>query len=189
MTPLELCQTYLALKTHFTQKSFNFFNHTKVPLKADSFQKRPDKFRFESWAKHNDPVLLIVSNYIQTGKFPWIGDLDERHYVEWQKKIQSLTYFIKNDLTKLEQPFIINLKVEKNEHPPLVRLTLSGEINFETFCVIVDITQTFDYLDKKLHDDIVWKKLRMVYTKYYPFIKHRIDRKKIVEIFNEVCDI
>jgi hypothetical protein len=189
MTPYELCCKYLGLKKHFTEDKYDFFLKGGVPIKLATFQKRPDKMHFEKVAKHRDPIGLIVANFIQTGKFPWIGDMEDRHYLEWQKNLQSLTYNLTNDLTRLDKPFIINLKVKENTHPPIMKAMLSGSISIETFCIVVELTDTLSYFDKKFPDDLMWRKLRFIYTKYLPFIRLRYDRSKVLEIFKDLVEI
>jgi hypothetical protein len=85
-------------------------------------------------------------------------------------------------LTELEEPFIINFKIKDHEHPPLLKLALGGKITIETFCILLEVTNTFDYFQKKLENDIIWKKFRVFYTKYMPFIRHHYDKKTIVEL-------
>lgn len=189
MSPFELCKTYIGLKNHFTTKTYNYFLRGPVPIKIETYKKRPDTLHFEKWAHHPDPIGLIIANYIETGKFPWIGHLDENHFRAWKKRIESFSYYLKKDLTKFEDPFIINLKVVDGQLPPFIRMTFRGEISIETACWLLEETDTISYFDKKIGKDPNWKRLSEIHRKYFPYLKHRYDRQAALEVFKSMFEI
>ena len=73
MTPYEAYILYIGVKTHFTQKRFNWkTNRPKASF--EKFEKRPDKLFFHRLAKVNDPVAFLTSNFIKNPS-AWVGDL------------------------------------------------------------------------------------------------------------------
>ena len=110
MTPFEAYKLYLALRMHFTQPKFDYFKYNgKVNADINSFNTRRDKFQFAKLAKHRDPQSLIVSNYL-TATPKWVGDFltdeSEQHFTDWQRRKESLSYIVSQDLKKLEDDFI-----------------------------------------------------------------------------------
>ena len=108
MNAFEAYQKFLAIKSHFTQKNYDFVKYNgKVRANPHSFEKRSDKFQFEKLAKkfkNKDKELtpFIVANFTRRN-ISWIGDLttdeeSDRVYEEWKKVQQSLTYTFKEDM-------------------------------------------------------------------------------------------
>ncbi len=110
VTPYETYQTYLSMKSHFTNPKYDFFKYGgKSRATVSSFNKRKDKYWFEKTSrKYSDQEILdfLLSNFI-TANNPqnlWIGEIinsGERNYSEWMKRQQSLTYLFKEQLQEL----------------------------------------------------------------------------------------
>jgi hypothetical protein len=185
MTPYEVYKEYLALRNHFNNASYDYFKYLKKSsAKADSFNKRKDKFFFEKVAKHKDPHNFILANFVHNPK-SWIRDMAysedaERIYQEWLKRKESLTYVVKNDLEKLQFPFDSNFIIKNNQHSYVLSLYLGGRINIETICVLSNIVDCIPYWDKQMKDDFVWQQTRTLIKKYTPFIRY--DSAKMKEI-------
>lgn len=186
MSPFETYKEYIALKNHFTKSSYDYFKYNgKSRLKVSSFESRKDKVFFQKLAKHKDIKGFLISNLLENPK-TWIKDLAysesaENTYQAWVKKQQSLTYTIKNDISKLEENFNDNfLIVNNNSHPTILRLYLGNEISFETLCILLKITKSKKYWDEKLEYDPVYQEIKLKIEKYTPFI--RFDETKIKNI-------
>ena len=186
MTPFEAFQSDIAIKRHFTSEKYDVVKYNwKVRLTSDSFNKRKDKFLFEKLARHEEPRNFLLANFIANEK-NWAhnvvyNEASQKIYDDWRKKIQSLTYTIQNDLSKLDEDFDKNFKVIDNQHPKLLKLYLGKDITFETLVVLVDLVGCLSMWDKKLADDPVWQNMSLKLRKYVPFIHYDKDKiRKIV---------
>lgn len=193
MTPYEVFQDYVALKQHFTSKSYDFFKyHGKTRAATpDNYNHRKDKIFFMKLAKHKDPRNFLVANFVESDK--WIGDLAynesaQENYVNWQKRTQSLTYIFSNEIKQLPEPLNHNFVVKDHQHPKALRLYLSKQISIETLIILIDIVRCWSHWQKELEDDIIWKEVSLKLVKYKPFLSY--DRTKMKQVlldyFSEV---
>lgn len=189
MSPFQVYKTYSALKLHFTS-DYNYFQYNgQTRLKQESFEKRNDKIFFAKIAKHSDPLNFLMVNILANPK-TWIKTLAydkeaETKYADWLKRKQSMSYMFKQDLQKLKPDFNSNLTLEANSHPNIVVQYLSGDIMFETLCIICAITGCMKSWDKKMIDDPVWDDLSRKIKKYMPFMSIDTDKYKkiILDVF------
>jgi len=189
MSPFQVYKTYSALKLHFTS-DYNYFQYNgQTRLKQESFEKRNDKIFFAKIAKHSDPLNFLMVNILANPK-TWIKTLAydkeaETKYADWLKRKQSMSYMFKQDLQKLKPDFNSNLTLEANSHPNIVVQYLSGDIMFETLCIICAITGCMKRWDKKMIDDPVWDDLSRKIKKYMPFMSIDTDKYKkiILDVF------
>jgi len=195
MSPFEVYQNYLSLKSHFTNPKYDYFKYNKkVRATLTSFNKRKDKYFFEKTSrKYSDKEVVdfLVSNFVATdtpGNL-WIGSLineGEETYAEWMRRQQSLTYLFKeqsNELfseTKLEDA----LNCSKG-HPPILKGFLSGKICLETLVIYDRIFQFSKRFDKKLLDP-VWETVSLKISKYAPFLNTDIFQFK--RILRDIID-
>lgn len=189
MTPFEAYKLYLALRMHFTQPKFDYFKYNgKVNADINSFNTRRDKFQFAKLAKHRDPQSLIVSNYL-TATPKWVGDFltdeSEQHFTDWQRRKESLSYIVSQDLKRLEDDFISFFKVKDGQHPKLLVLYKQGKISIETLTILNDILHFFPIWDKRINDPIIWPNIRDKVIKYRPFLQY--DRSKFKPIIKELA--
>jgi hypothetical protein len=186
MTPYEAYREYLALKSHFSNKSYDYFKYNGKVKNAtiDSYEKRRDKLFFMKLAKHRDPINFLVANFVENDKM-WIGNIAyneeaEKKYFNWLKKNQSLTYVFTNDISNLDENFDSNFLVEQNNHPKILKLYLSGEISIETLVILTDLVRCISYWNKNMSDDPIWNDVLLKIQKYKPFIKY--DKEKMKKI-------
>jgi hypothetical protein len=196
MSPFETYQTYLSMKSHFTNSKYDFFKYGgKSRATVTSFNKRKDKYWFEkSSRKYNDKEIVdfLLANFVAADSPSnlWIGEIinsGERTYADWMRRQQSLTYLFKeqsNELfseTKLEDV----LKCSKG-HPPVLKMFLSGRLSPETFVIYDKIFGFSKDFDKKLLDP-VWETVSLKIKKYTPFLNIDVFfyKKILREIINE----
>ena len=174
MTPLETYQSYLALKLHFGGKYDYFKYGGKTSATLSAFEKRKDKYKFVKLSqKLSDPQILdyYLANFIR-GK-EWIGDFDQKNWLEHKKVNQSLEYVYKNDIEKLltlVENFDILFKVGEGNHPKLVKAYLGKKINLETLVILEKILQYRKQFDAKISETYVWPKVSLLIKKYEPFL-------------------
>ena len=195
MSPFETYQTYLSMKSHFTNSKYDFFKYGgKSRATVTSFNKRKDKYWFEkSSRKYSDKEIVdfLLSNFVSTDNPQnlWIGEIinsGERTYADWMRRQQSLTYLFKEQSaelfsqTKLEDVFNCS-----KGHPILLKRFLSGKLSPETFVIYEKIFGFSKTFDKKLSDPM-WETVSLKIRKYNPFLN--IDVFQFKKILREIID-
>jgi len=197
VTPFETYQTYLSMKSHFTNRKYDFFKYGgKSRATMASFNKRKDKYWFEKTSrKYSDQQILdfLLSNFVSANNPEnlWIGEIinsGERTYAEWMKRQQSLTYLFKEQSNEL----LFNKKLNEvfdcsnNKHPIVLKKYLGGEISLETFMILEKVFSFVKNFDKKLTDP-VWETVSLKIKKYTPFLNINVfPYKKILrELIND----
>lgn len=184
MNAFDVFKDYVALKQHFTSKSYDYFKYNGKlrSCTPQNYNQRKDKIFFMKLAKHQDPKHFLVANFIESDN-AWIGDLAynelaQENYIRWTKRIQSLTYFFKEDIEHLNDDFNSNFTVTDGQHPYALRLYLRKDITIETLIILIDIVRCFSHWQKNMQDDIVWKDLSHKLVKYKPFLQYDRDKMK-----------
>jgi hypothetical protein len=193
MMPFNAYQEYLALKNHFTKDSYDYHKYCgKSRATIQSFYKRKDRFWFEKIARQKsdkEVVDFFVANFVSCSdpETLWIGEMikeGEERYQQWQKKIQSLSYFFKEESESLfgENKFQDVFKCS-NGHPVLLKKHLSGQISLETMVLLDKIFSYSKNFDNKLQDP-VWQTVSRRIKKYNPFLN--INVLKFRKILKEI---
>jgi len=196
VTPFETYQTYLSMKSHFTNPKYDFIKYGgKSRATMSAFNKRKDKYWFEKTSrKYSDQEVLnfLLANFVSTDNPQnlWIGEIinsGERNYSQWMKRKQSLTYLFKEQSNELLSD--INLKEVfdcSKGHPPVLKKYLGGEISLETLTILEKVFSFVKNFDKKLTDP-VWETVSLKIKKYIPFLNiNVVQYKKILRnIVNE----
>ena len=197
VTPFDTYQTYLSMKSHFTNRKYDFFKYGgKSRATMASFNKRKDKYWFEKTSrKYSDKEVLdfLLSNFVSANNPEnlWIGEIinsGERTYAEWMKRQQSLTYLFKEQLNELLFNKNLNevFDCSNNKHPIVLKKYLGGEISLETLMILEKVFSFVKNFDKKLTDP-VWETVSLKIKKYTPFININVfPYKKILrELIND----
>lgn len=193
MMPFDAYREYLALKNHFTKKSYDYHKYCgKSRATVQSFYKRKDRFWFEKVVRQKtdkEVVEFFVANFVSCSdpQSLWIGEImkeGETRYKEWQKKVQSLSYLFKEE----SQQIFSQHKFEEvfdcsKSHPVLLKMFLSGKISLETMVIYDRIFLYGNNFDKKLKDP-VWESVSLKIKKYNPFLN--IDVFRYRKILKEV---
>ena len=191
--PFDAYREYLALKNHFTKKSYDYHKYCgKSRATVQSFYKRKDRFWFEKVVRQKtdkEVVEFFVANFVSCSdpQSLWIGEImkeGETRYKEWQKKVQSLSYLFKEE----SQQIFSQHKFEEvfdcsKSHPVLLKMFLSGKISLETMVIYDRIFLYGNNFDKKLKDP-VWESVSLKIKKYNPFLN--IDVFRYRKILKEV---
>ena len=190
VTPFETYQSYLSMKSHFTNRKYDFFRYGgKSRATMASFNKRKDKYWFEKTSrKYSDGEIVdfLLANFVTTDNPNnlWIGEIinsGERTYIEWTKRQQSISYLFKEESEKLLEENNLEQLFECGKgHPIILKKFLGGNISLETF-VIYDIIFSFsEKFDEKLFDP-VWETISLKIRKYKPFLSINVFQfKKIL---------
>jgi len=187
VTPFETYQSYLSMKSHFTNPKYDFFKYGgKSRATVTSFNKRKDKYWFEKTSrKYSDEEVLnfLLANFVNANNPQnlWIGEIinsGERTYAEWMKRKQSMTYIFKeqseNLLSETDLEELFNCS---KGHPLVLKRYLGGEISLETLTILEKVFSFVKNFDKKLKDP-VWESVSLKIKKYSPFININVFQYK-----------
>jgi len=165
MQPIDAYLMYCAMKAHFDKSDYDFVKYNgKSKVSRDSFYKRNDRIFF---------VKL-------TRKYPkgWVGKFDEDNYIQWQKKIQSLSYTFKSEIEPILDSKLI--AVSKNTHPKLLKEYLGKRISLESMVILDSILGFSHVWNVKLEEDYAWKDVYKLMDNYKSFLKFDTTKFKFV---------
>jgi hypothetical protein len=186
-------KVYLAVKSHFTHDSYDYFKYGgKTRASAQTFERRQDRYFFEKLAKrYSESELLefFISNFLMNDQL-WIGDAFDSHcdhvYSNWKKTQESITYifgqdceFMLNHIEKsgiafnaLFSPTVVHEvgAVEHTKYPLAFQMCMSGEIHIETLVLLDCILGFVQKAHKKLKGDFTWDTFYKKIRRYKPFV-------------------
>ena len=179
VTPFETYQTYLSMKSHFTNPKYDFIKYGgKSRATMSAFNKRKDKYWFEKTSrKYSDEEIVnfLLANFVTTDNPQnlWIGEIinsGERNYADWMRRKQSLTYLFKEQSGKLLSENELETVFDCSKgHPLVLKRYLGGELSLETLTILEKVFSFAKNFDKKLKDP-VWESVSLKIKKYSPFL-------------------
>jgi len=190
VTGYEVYRMYLALRSHFTRKDYDFFKYNgKVSANESSFAKRKDVYFFKKLGTKystEDMIYYLVSNFIVDFK-GYVRNFSDDTYKIWKTRQESFTYRFEQDLDHLlnevEPPYDKNFDnlfiSEPNKHPLLLRNFYASEITLETMAVFEHCLGYVKNFDKTMSDP-VWEETKLKIVKYIPFLNIDCNRYKKV---------
>ena len=187
----ETYKTYIAVRNHFTQDSYDYFKYNgKTRVNADSYLKRKDRFFFaklERKLSKEERLYFFVANFVNNDH-SWSGSLvtdnSMETYQDWMKDIQSLSYRFKEDCDKLKE--VVDLSGKRfddlfkadGSHPPLLKLFLRKDVSLETMVLIDRVLGYANRWSAELDDDFTWNQVKKVIDKYKAFVQVDLDKYK-----------
>ena len=190
MHGIQVYRMYLAMKQHFSNPKFDFFQYNgQVNAKEKTYQERNDFWFFETIAKRMSPEQVqefLLASFVQSDdpSKVWIGDIKRTGKDRWlahQKQTQSMSYVVEQDLSAMvnymetEGYSFNDLFAPLGTHPACLRLYIKGIISLETL-VVMDICLGFSKVwDKKMSDPL-WEFLSLKIRKYKPFLSINTDK-------------
>jgi len=185
---------YQALKLHFTT-DYDFIKYAgKVKrISEASFLKRNDQYIFRKLErKYKDEELtnFFVANFISSAGVTWVGNMSgqesEKTYIAWQKRMESFSYQLKEELNKIvdEVDDPKGLLKTTGEHPPLIKLYMGNKVSAETVIAFDIAFNVSDAWNKVISDTIIWPEVYRQLKKYRPFVK--VDPDNIKKIMRDV---
>lgn len=193
MSPFDAYTQYLSLKNHFSKDKYDYHKYGgKSKASIESFNKRKDKYWFEKLSRQKSDEEIknfYIANLVEVDdpNTLWIGNVirfGETSYKEWVKRQQSLQYIF----TQQSQEMLSSSNLEElfdcsRQHPPILKMFLSGKIDIETLVIWDKIFLFRNNFDKKLLDPI-WESVSMKIKKYTPFLN--IDVLKYRKILKNI---
>lgn len=192
MTPYDAYLKYVAIKTHFNSKTYDYFkNYGRCRTSVRAYENRPDKKFFKVLAKkgQKEATEILVSMFSHDNT-AWIGDIvdieqiNEIH-LNRKKIIQGLSYHFESQIKWLNEKFGLedSIRIQRNQLPPFISSYLNGEVSLETAVIIIDVTRILSYLDKELCDHVMWPDIRLRLVKYKPWLEY--DRNKFKDLLKK----
>lgn len=185
MDAFEAYKIYIALKSHFSSKTYDYFKYNgRTRASKSTFEKRADKYFFHKLSKRKDIVDFLVSNFVYNGDH-WVGDLvqnseSEKCYRKLLKVRESLSYIVENELSKLEPDFDSNFKILDGQHPKALKLYLQKEISIETLIILDDLVSCFKVWNRRIQETVLWPQIYLKCKKYRQFFDY--DKNKMRQI-------
>jgi len=191
MMPVDAYKCYLAMKNHFTKDNYDYHKYAgKVRATREAFYKRKDRFWFEKFSRQkNDKEVVdfFVSNFVSTTdpSTMWIGEMikeGEGRYIDWKRKVQSLSYVFKEEVDNLFRDKKVDDVFNCSKgHPPILKSYLGGDTSLETMVICDRIFEYGKDFDKRLKDP-VWETVSRKIKKYDPFLNINVPHyKKILK--------
>ncbi len=191
MMPFESYKTYLAMKQHFTKDKYDYHKYCgRSRASLNSFYKRKDRYFFEKISRsHPDKEIedFFVANFVSCDdpQTLWIGEIirdGDQKFKQWQKKVQSLSYHFKQEVTDVfTDDFDSYFEIEDNKHPKILKEFFQKNLSLETLVIMDKVLGYKTKFDKRLRDP-VWNFVSMRMNKYAPFLNINVPRyKKILK--------
>lgn len=187
MKGLEAYRMYLAMRNHFRSKTYNFLKSPYSKAKPETYDKRKDKYFFVKLSRKYDEKQLAqfyLSNFL-ADNCEWIGAMSangERNYIEYQKRIQSLSYMFRSDAEVMREVCDdFDCLFRGSPHPTLIKLWLGKKINLES---VVIMEKIFDFVKDVKATDPVWETCRQKITKYVPLLE--VDTTKHKKVLQQL---
>lgn len=173
----EAYKLYLALQRHFSS-SYDFFKYNgKVNVKADTYEKRNDKFSFEKLTKivpQEDRVDFYVAHFVDNPK-EWIRNMSKPKYEEWVSKLRVLLSKFEEDMYTISQHHPSDLMNTQSGIPTIHDLALKNVISIETLILMDNFFPFIDKHKEEVKVPFVFPDHVQRLQKYRPFLMNKIE--------------
>lgn len=182
MNGFEVYQTYIALKSHFNSKSYDYTRYQgKTNVSINSWNQRNEQYEFNKVAKRhgNQSFKYLLANFCRDANF-WIGDDQAEHvYRKWIARIEGLSFTFRQDLAIIAQhleseqiSFKEFYSFRDDQFPGLFSFHLSSKIVLETSMILIMGLGLFEAWERSNHPLTqlsIYKEERLRITKYARF--------------------
>ena len=170
------------MKAHFDKSDNDFVKYNgKSKVSRDSFYKRNDRVFFvkltRKYKSKQDIQDYLLANFLVHPK-GWVGKFDEDNYIQWQRKIQSLSYTFKSEIESILDKDLI--AVSTNKHPKLLKEYLGKRVSLESMVILNSILQFHKVWNVKLEEDYAWKDVYKLMNDYKSFLKFDTNNFKLI---------
>jgi hypothetical protein len=194
VNPFQCYTSFLALKQHFSKPSYDVIKYNwKTRASLTAFNKRTDRYFYERLSrKKNEQEIknFFIANFVgcDNPQSVYITNLmkeGEDTYIEWMKRIQSLSYLFETEASVFisRDKFNELFECKNKQHSPLIHKHLQKALSIETLVILNKILHYVEDYDKIL-DDPMWDSLRLKIIKYSPLLN--IDTQKYSKILKEI---
>lgn len=183
MTAFDVYKEYIAIKLHFTKLQYDYFKYFgKTKETIISFNKRPDAYFFEYFAKNGGSKEILKMKlvlFFMEYKNLYIKDVVNEYrkpdniYIKWKAYIDGLDYTFFKELSNLKDICIVEkltfsemIDYYHGKVPGFFRAYLDKNITPETFFIL----DSLFFFTNKMRGDFVWENEKKFLLKYYPFV-------------------
>jgi hypothetical protein len=174
------------MKKHFTSDYDYHKYNGKIRASYEKYRTRNDAYFFEKLSRKDDPEKLMLSNMIVKPN-AWIREIIEQEgedrYVDWQRRIDTLSRSFKSEIAILDDNFQANFTSVNGQHPLLLTWYMQKKISLETITILAHVANIFPYWEKEIVDKIVASDIIRLIRKYKPFLE--IDEKKFKDLIRD----
>lgn len=191
MEPFEVYRVYLALKLHFTTKSYDITKTLgAVTGKRETFLKRKDLTSIRKLARdytRKEIIDILVANFANGDK--WGGVFDSeclKTYKKWLTNNQRMLYNFNNELDAIIMRMELDgfsSAIHEGAHPIVFKMYMGKEISLETLAMLEKLRP---YVENH-ENDFVLEDVCLLVSKYKPFVK--FDKEKISIKHKEQLDL
>lgn len=187
MNAFETYLKYIALKQHFTSDYDYFKYRGKTNANRAAFEKRKDRYSFDKLSKRHKDIEGFIAYNLFLDESTYVRDLledkAEKHYAEWRRRIESLGYTFKNDLSKLSGSLDDNLACVDGGYPRLFVEYKRQHISPETPIIFNKVLGVFPVWRKQVEDKVLFPDSLNKLEKLQPFLN--IDTMKYKKIMQD----
>jgi|SRR6185312_1686574 len=200
MTGPEVYNLWTAMKLHFTTEQYDYikYNGKVKPIKEQHFLVNKCRYFCQKLSSEPKGQLenLMVSNFVYNDNLKWIGDLDENILLDWQKKMDGITYQFRQECKEIKEYLDENHlnwndlhKPKENTFPLIVQMVLQNDINLETFLIFDSFFHFIGKYDKIYSDNPIWKEFKfkaLKYEKFLPWLHNGKAKEEKYKIAKEI---
>lgn len=187
MKAFDVYLIYIAIKTHFTKKTYDYFRYgASIKASEEKFNQRNDVYFFEKLAKNlkdkKEVEQYFVSNFVVNSNF-YIKEMSDGNYVNWKKKTQSISYLFDSDLDKIllkESTLQDAMKCNRGVHSTTLKMYFADQIMLETLVLLDKVIDFTNKYDDVLTGDPIWGRVSELIKRYGPFLQ--VDNSKIKKV-------
>ena len=149
VTPFETYQSYLSMKSHFTNHKYDFFRYGgKSRATMASFNKRKDRYFFERMSRKKTEKEIrnfFLANFIESfdSNSVWIGqiiDSGEKKYLKWEERNNNLFENFKNNADRMfDQYGLEEFFSCKKGHSPILKEYFAENISIEEMVIYLSL--------------------------------------------------
>lgn len=187
--------TYVGIKTHFSNKSYNYFLHRGAKITEGGLKKHRDRYwfiRLQERYGDKDLETFFISQFIQYNHSYWVGnsfcDQCQDIFIEHKKRLSSLTRTVNLEIRDFYEKFVDcdTLYKTTSGYPKILVEYMSGRMSLETLIMLDDINQWTT--DNDALQGILGTPLKNKMIKYKPFLNYNIVpvRKKYNELIADL---
>lgn len=177
MTPLDAFKLHSHLRLHFTKEGYDVRKYLWKNATEASFQKSKAKYKLTKLCEKYSTDHLkeyFIANFVSGDEQGGVFNVDGHDVLlEWRRRVQAMNYLLKQDMLFLKgvvgESGLDSLWDCRDGHPPILTNLLGKRISLETLVILNEFCGFQTLLDERLADDIIWKPISKMITKYQPF--------------------
>lgn len=162
---------YVSLKKHFSDWKYDYTRYGPAKIKPETFEKRPDAFKFRKLAQRHSARWTIIST-LAANESAWVGDMigeeAETRTNRSLGRVESMTETIRRELAGLGPDCVLSVD---GRHPKLAREVLGGRVSLETGAVVVGLSGCVTDWRRNHEGDVAMDSLARRLARLYPLME------------------